>query len=354
MTFAIPALLIGLVGILLGRIPSFAASLPLTLQSSYDRFMISMMLGGCLFITGLIALLIRNERARTYVLAALLALGIGQQFFNANIFRRDWLGQQQIYWQLAWRIPALQPDTALITQQMPLDYETDLSMTAALNWIYAPQSDPTSLSYALIYSEKRLGGSVLPNLNPDTKINLAFRTVSYSGNTSATLTIYVPRNGCLRVLDPYLGDTETYAGYPTSVTASIPLSDPSRIITGVSAPSLPSPPFQSEPPHDWCYYYEKAELARQTGDWQRIVALGSEASQHALSPQDPIEWLPFIEGYARAGNVPLAEKISRQAWREGLKVHHGLCVVWSRLQTDGPDAARSAAAQLIGEIGCGH
>src|SRR5262249_3705887 len=51
-SFAISAIVIGLVGILLGRIPSFTAGLPLTLQSSYDRFMISMMLGGSLFITG--------------------------------------------------------------------------------------------------------------------------------------------------------------------------------------------------------------------------------------------------------------------------------------------------------------
>ena len=60
--FAISAFLIGLAGILLGRVPSFAAGLPLTLQSSYDRFMISMMLGGSLFVTGLIELLIRNTR----------------------------------------------------------------------------------------------------------------------------------------------------------------------------------------------------------------------------------------------------------------------------------------------------
>ncbi|HEY9152873.1 MAG TPA: hypothetical protein VIN60_08315, partial [Anaerolineales bacterium] len=55
-TFAISAILIGFIGILLGRVPSFAAGLPLTLQSSYDRFMISMMLGSSLFITGLIDL----------------------------------------------------------------------------------------------------------------------------------------------------------------------------------------------------------------------------------------------------------------------------------------------------------
>ena len=92
--FAISALIIGFIGILLGRVPSFAAGLPLTLQSSNDRFMISMMLGASLFATGLIDLIIKNNLAKTYIFALLIALGIGQQFFNANIFRRDWARQQ--------------------------------------------------------------------------------------------------------------------------------------------------------------------------------------------------------------------------------------------------------------------
>src|SRR5204862_578299 len=53
-TFAISAILIGLTGIVLGRIPSFAAGLSLTLQSSYDRFMISMLIVCSPFMTGLI------------------------------------------------------------------------------------------------------------------------------------------------------------------------------------------------------------------------------------------------------------------------------------------------------------
>ncbi len=49
-TFALMALIIGVAGILLGRLPSFAAGLPLRLQTSNDRFMISMMIGGSLLL----------------------------------------------------------------------------------------------------------------------------------------------------------------------------------------------------------------------------------------------------------------------------------------------------------------
>ena len=82
--FAWAAVIIGIAGIVLGRLPSFAAGLPLTLQSSFDRFMISMMLGGSLFAVGLVELILRSRSARIFTIAGLLALGIGQQFFNCK------------------------------------------------------------------------------------------------------------------------------------------------------------------------------------------------------------------------------------------------------------------------------
>jgi len=350
-SFALPALITGLAGILLGRVPSFAAGLPLTLQSSFDRFMISMMLGGSLFITGLVELLIKNQRARTYVFALLIALGMGQQFFNANIFRRDWRGQQDIYWQFAWRIPALKPNTAIITQQMPLDYETDLSMTAAVNWIYTEAVHPPDLPYALIYSEKRLGGSVLPDLKPNTAIDLPYRTVTFKGSTSQAVVIYVPPNGCLRVLDPAFNDAETYSKFPESLTAPISISDPSRIITDAASPALPDPPFIKEPPHTWCYFYEKAELARQVGDWKKIVDLVAEADHNGFAPQDAFEQLPFIEAEARRGDWKSASTTARQALKEDPRIQRGLCQLWKRVLADEP---ASPAPDLIREFSCGQ
>ena len=188
--FAISALIIGFIGILLGRVPSFAAGLPLTLQSSNDRFMISMMLGASLFATGLIDLIIKNNLAKTYIFALLIALGIGQQFFNANIFRRDWARQQAVYWQLAWRIPALKPNTAILTDFVPIDYETDLSFTAPLNWMYAPDFHGGDLPYAMIYVNKRLGSTSLSDIKPDTVIALPYRTVTFHGSTSQAIVIY--------------------------------------------------------------------------------------------------------------------------------------------------------------------
>jgi hypothetical protein len=347
------AILIGLIGILLGRVPSFAAGLPLTLQSSFDRLMISMMLGAGLVAAGVLGLLISSSRLRTMALAALLALGIGQQFFNANIFRRDWSRQNEIYWQLAWRAPGLQPHTAILTQQMPLDYETDLGMTAALNWMYASELDPPDLPYALLYTEKRLGGEALPELSPGISIRLPFRTMEFIGNTSQVIAVYVPEDGCLRVFDPDFDDGTTYSVLPESITAAIPLSDPSRILTSAPPRSLPDPPFTGEPVHGWCYFYEKAELSRQRRDWDGIIALRARAEREGLWGKDAFEFLPFIEAEARRGDMDWAVRATFDAFNGEPKLQRGLCALWRRVGT-GQSVALGDEAQVLIDLGCGQ
>jgi hypothetical protein len=340
-SFATPAIFIGLAGIVLGRIPSFAAGLPLTLQSSFDRFMISMMLGASLFIVGIVELLIRNYQTKTYAFALLIALGIGGQFFNANIFRRDWAKQQEIYWQLAWRIPAMKPGTALLTHQLPIDYETDLSFTAPLNWMYAPEyqrSTPQSgsvdrqsdLPYALLYTEKRLGGSSLPSLQKDINISLPIRRVSFHGSTSQVLVIYMPQNGCLRVLDPGRGDQITYGSQSRFLVDAIPLSDLSNILVEGNRTTQIS--FLSEPDHTWCYYFAKAELAHQGGDWEQVIGFIDEAKSLGYEPEDPFEWLTYIEAQALTGNLEAAQELSTNVFEQENKTRKGLCELWKRVE----------------------
>jgi hypothetical protein len=147
---------------------------------------------------------------------------------------------------------------------------------------------------------------------------------------------------------------ETYSRFPQSLAAPIALSDPARILTDAPSPILPNPPFIKEPAHAWCYFYEKAELARQTQDWKKIVALNAEAVQQSLSPEDAFEWLPFIEGQARVGDLQSAATMTRAARDLDPKIHQGLCVLWKRLQAEGLQTMHNYATAMMGEIGCGH
>ncbi len=58
-----------------------------------------------------------------------------------------------------------------------------------------------------------------------------------------------------------------------------------------------------EPAHGWCYYFEKAELARQFGDWETVTRLGDEASKLTDHPNNPVERFVFIEGLCPHGRL---------------------------------------------------
>jgi len=350
-SFGIPFITIGILGILLGRLPSLAAGLPLTLQSSYDRFMVSIMIGGSLFILGLIELVFGKSRFKIYVIALIVALGIGQQFFNANIFRRDWSNQSNIYWQLAWRIPAIKPNTVILTSQMPIDYETDNSFTAPINWMYAPDYQRSNLPYAMLYTEKRIGGGILPVLEPNQPIQINYRTVTFNGNTSQAIVIFMPPNGCLRVLDSARGDTETYEKESHYLTDAIYLSNPSLILTD-SKNAIPA--FFPEPEHDWCYYHAKAELAQQAKNWKAIIALEKEVDAKGYSPQDSLEWLPFIEANEMLGNLDHAEELSKEAIANDKRIRKGVCIVWKRVQAQSPERNdyETQISRLLSQFQC--
>jgi hypothetical protein len=312
--------------------------------------MISMMIGGSLFLLGMVELLFRNSRIKTHVFALIIALGIGQQFFNANIFRRDWENQRDIYWQMTWRMPALKPNAILLTNQMPIDYETDASFTAPINWTYAPNYTRSDVPYLMLYTEKRIGGSTLPALKPNIPLSFNYRTVSFHGNTSQAVVIYMPKGGCLRVLDPSQGDMEVYEKLPTVLTSAIPLSNPSSILTNANPAAIPM--FFSEPKHEWCYYFTKAELAQQMDDYQKAVSFGNEAVSLGYQPTDQNEWLVFIKAYALTGDISTAKKLSAAALARDVRVRRGVCSAWKQVQTRGAAGSENQIQQIMLSFGC--
>jgi hypothetical protein len=253
---------------------------------------------------------------------------------------------------MAWRMPGLEPGTVILTHELPLNYETDMGLTAPLNWIYAPDYAGGDLPYALLYTRTRLDGVSLPALEPDQTISFEYRTVHFKGSTSQAVTILVPANACLRVLDSVYAGGDTYERQPRFLREAIPLSKPSLIMTDAETPDMPAALFGKEPSHTWCYYYEKAELARQVGDWERVATLGNEARQQNLAPGDALEWLPFIEAYAITGNDQAARDLSILAYQDDSRPRKGLCYTWQRIQTNDGKGIAQLASEMLEEFGC--
>jgi hypothetical protein len=82
-----------------------------------------------------------------------------------------------------------------------------------------------------------------------------------------------------------------------------PYSEVEHVLVEEAPHTPPAMVFGLEPIHNWCYYYEKADLARQRGDWEEVLNLGNEAFKKGFAPNDSIEWMPFLQAYAYSGNV---------------------------------------------------
>ncbi len=130
-------------------------------------------------------------------------------------------------------------------------------------------------------------------------------------------------------------------------------SNPDQIENNASQ-AVPPPPdiFGSEPPHDWCYYYEKADLASQFKDWKQIAELESEFRQAGLGPHYGTEFIPFIEGMANQEQWQKAYQYTQDALHLDGDYFVHLCSTWQRIKNEAPasaekDATLSDASRLL-------
>jgi hypothetical protein len=113
---------------------------------------------------------------------------------------------------------------------------------------------------------------------------------------------------CMHVID--LNQVELSSAEDPRVVEIAPYSEADQILTAepFHIPSII--PFGAEPPHEWCYYYEKAAYARQLGDWPEAARLGEEADSLGFSARDQIEWMPFLQAYASMDNLSRLNEIA--------------------------------------------
>lgn len=318
---------IGLIGMVLGGGPYWLASLELSLAFPASRFTLSFMLGVSLFMAGLFDLI--PARVRIILASALIALAAGRQVTISDAFRRDWDVQRNLFWQMQWRAPGLKPDT-LVLMNEELSYYADNSLSAPLNWIYAPEQSSRQIDYALFYPTNRLDRS-LSELKTGLPVHFDYIAGEYNGNTSNVVAFYFSPPACLRLLEPDLDKDNRLIPNLSLMREASALSNTDRILAKQTA--VMPPIYGPEPEHGWCYYFQKADLARQLGDWDEVVKLGDKAFKLNDFPNDPVERFVFIEGYAHLGDWVRAINLSRESYRVS-KEYIGplLCQLWKRIE----------------------
>ena len=298
--WALQAMLVGGIALLFSGAPYWVSGLPVQLRFPWDRFTLSFMLGSAIFMVGFIDWLFRKRIQKIILISLIIGMASGANFDTGNTFRRDWMAHNDFFWQLTWRAPQLKPGTSILTHQLPLNYYSDNSLTAPLNWVYAPDNHNTEIPYYMGFTTVREGQSI-PAFEDDLPIHQDYRSASFDSTTSKAMVIFYSPPGCLKIVDPsYNAD---FPIYPDRLKEAFPISHPAQIVRNPEQPAAPPQYiFGLEPEHTWCYYYQKADLARQFKDWDEVVAVGDEAFALKYYPEELTELYPFVEGYAKTGN----------------------------------------------------
>ena len=66
---------------------------------------------------------------------------------TGNEYARIWDQQRDFYWQLAWRAPSVQPNTAILSEEELFSNQGGFSISAALNALYPQGGGKGTLSY---------------------------------------------------------------------------------------------------------------------------------------------------------------------------------------------------------------
>jgi hypothetical protein len=319
------------------------------LHFSVDRFTMPFMLGSSLILTALLGLLNKRPHLQVGLLALLLAFSAGKQFQTNSLYRHDWDTQRALFWQMAWRIPAMQPGTTLLSNDLPVTLFSDNSLSGPLNWIYSP---PGRMNHILYFASVRTteGRALGTGLVPGIKFKQNYLATTFDGDTSKMVVFVFDPPACLRVLDPEIDPHNKLI--PALLRDAAALSNPSMILP---SPAAVLPEFyQPEIARGWCFDFAQAELARQTFDWQAVNQIYKRTLKNGERTNDPLEYFVFIEALAHSGDWKDAQKLTLDAYKVSKEMTRpSLCALWKRIERDtavdqtSPAAVQQARTALV-------
>jgi hypothetical protein len=346
-------LLVGALAVLFGLLPGWAIGKTVHTSNPLwnDRFAMASLFGAALVWVGLIHSLVHSAKSRNLLFGLMLALALGAQLRSGLAYRQAWEKQTLFYWQLYWRAPAIEPGTAFISDSEFLTYMGNYPSAFAINTLYPKRTPARELDFWLFTSGENLprwddfrAGAPLDGLK---------YASTFAGNSRNSLAIlFEPENQqCLWILGPQDAAHQTL---PAMTYEFLPASNLARIESDFSG-WRPSPAiFGPEPAHTWCYTFQKADLARQAGDWDEVIRLWQQALAAGFGPRHTREYMPFIEAYARAADWKTAEKLTLRAGTITEKARHPLCALWQRLraETEASEQRENAFSQVNDRLDC--
>ena len=105
--------------------------------------------------------------------------------------------------------------------------------------------------------------------------------------------------------------------------------------TGVE-PVLPESIYGKISTNTWCYYFEKADLARQYEQWDEVIRLWNKAQSNGQRADNGFEYIPFIEGFGHLEDWAQVKDLTRFSYKVTAGLEPSLCTALDRLAENAP------------------
>jgi hypothetical protein len=309
---------IGALVTLFAILPVIFSGRQVDLYDPYKSYGLHPIGGVILFITSFVLML--QPQFRRWVLVALVGISVSAQILNADYWKQYWDIQRAMAWQLTWRAPDIKDDTLVMAYiSGGFNPQQDYEIWGPVNLIY----NPGPANAPAIQAEV---------LNSDTTYNILkkeirnnhVRDIRLHRDFNNLLLISYPSSvSCFHIMD---GTLPVYSGRESLLVQQVSrYSQVNRIIPSGPSPAPPASIFGSEPAHDWCYYYQKASLARQRGDWEEVGRLYDQVRELGLETDDKSEVIPFFEGLVNLGRHEDARSLYTEQIKGQTEVRFPLC-----------------------------
>jgi hypothetical protein len=267
----------------------------------FSRYSLVSSAGVAIFFSGLL-MVVKWRAARNGLLALLVVISMLTHHANTVKAARETAATRAFWWQVSWRVPQLEKNTTLIVNYPGPVLEEDYFIWGPANLIYYPEKQNEKNIQPGVYAAL-LTPSTIEKVHAGERQEYDKRKTitTYANYRNILVMTQAGANSCVHVLDGTRPEYST--GEWNRIREVGKYSEIEHVLTEETPRTPPTVVFGPEPERGWCYYYQKADLARQRGDWDQVLRIGGQAFDQGLEPKDLIEWMPFLQAYAISGEA---------------------------------------------------
>jgi len=303
---------------------------------SASRFGLPAMFGAAFLVFLLVDGILTERKKKLAAISLLLALAVNFHLANTKEFQYSWEKQNRLAQQLIWRAPQITPGTAILTDEEILGVMGEYAVSFSIITSYQPAAidkTPPYWYFPFYYTNPNID-----DLLQGVPLEYDKLTMNFKGNSRQMLLLsFNPEmNRCLWVLQPQDTNLRLVSDDMRQLSAGSDINLIQQSKGAEAERTLPESIYGKQNTDTWCYYFEKADLARQYQQWDEVARLWKEAQSKGEQSDNGFEYIPFIEGYGHIEDWEQVKILTRSAKKITAGLEPSLCTALDRLTINGP------------------